>query len=191
MWNPTNIITVLYDIFLLKMEFLQTKQGNTTYLWCLFSCELQVNLYPENEDTVKSAAVPNFVQDYEHLEVNQEKGQVNQEMGWLRHEETVVPQTTDESITLCHIEDLQGLPSGLRVVIQAPSESDCQALQMSGPQTLTGTTLTARSSGSSAIQTNPVLPSRISSLKEPTSVAITGRPKLYARKSTPLWKINL
>jgi len=28
-------------------------------------------------------------------------------------------------------------------------------------------------------------------LKDPTSVATTGNPKLYAKKSTPLWKISL
>jgi len=82
----------------------------------------KVNLYSVNEDP-QTSAVPNFIQDYEHSEEGQEIGRMN-------HEGHIALSTTSKAdvITLCHIEDLQGLQSGLEFVIEAPSE----------PQTLTG-----------------------------------------------------
>ena len=44
----------------------------------------------------------------------------------------------------------------------------------------------AKARGSRGGHTNPVTPSMTSSRSEPTSVHITGRPKLYARKGMPL-----
>ncbi len=45
------------------------------------------------------------------------------------------------------------------------------------------------SRASRGMQMKPVFPSTMSSRKEPTSLAMTGTPKLYARNGTPLWKI--
>src|SRR5262249_27061126 len=48
-----------------------------------------------------------------------------------------------------------------------------------------------RSSESRALHKNPVSPWTISSLKDPTSAAITGSPNPYPKMSTPLWNTSV